>query len=325
MKTVLLAAALVAAVLCMSTMSAEAHYDGYFDGVIDVFDYDVTEYSTFDLVRMTVQIENLQRGASIDWLRLATDDGSVFSHATYGDVRGRGAEVSVDDCTSNERDPHIPANGVANMTACFMVNSGFGDDPSGLMVDFDYHSHCTDCGSRLFEEKWWHEAKQIVPFHEESAYCFVDNPGYCNANNIQNVDDTPEPLPPEPEPEHTPEPATLLYTIYHNQTGILTLVLNQLVVASNPDRILLIHDIDAFLDDNDAAPNLDDAELNTADGKRQSAILAFTLSDAMRLQVIQSLRDHGDLVLMIETRAVYAAEGFIPVEPILVPDITVVR
>ena len=117
--------------------------------------------------------------------------------------------------------------------------------------------------------------------------------------------------------------------MYHNNTGILVLVFDQLVVASNPDRIHPIHDIDAFVESG-AAPDLGDVELNTVDGKRQSAIPAFTLSGAMRLDVTESIRTHGDLALLIDTRAVYAAEGFVDITipdrtPILVPDITVVR
>lgn len=330
LKTVQLAMVAVGAAALMygGAESAEADYDGYFDGVIDVFDYDVTEYADFDLVRMTVQIENLQRYAAIDWLALFTDDGSGFSHVAYADVRGKGGDVSVDDCVSHGRAPNIPTNGVANMTACFMVNSGFGYDPSALSVGFDNHYHCyTWSDGSCKRDGYYHVSRQIVPFHEESAHCFVDNPGYCNANNIQRIDSTPTPEPEPPAPE--PEPAALLYTIYHNQTGVLTLVFDQLVVASNPDRIHLIHDIDAFIEDG-TAPDLGNAELNTVDNKRQSAVLAFKLSDVMRLEVMESLRTHGDLALLIDTRAVYAAEGFVDItrpdnSPLLVLDIIVVR
>ena len=214
--------------------SAEAHNFAYFNGVIDVVSYDIAEYADFDLVRMTVQIENLQSGGSVYELVLAIDDGSVVSHVPYGDVRGRGAEVSVDDCASHGRAPHIPASGVANVTACFMVNSGFGADPSSLRVDFGTH---TDCGNTCswHQPTWTPHAAfgQVVPFHKESVYCFVDHSGYCNANNIQHIDGTAAPEPElEPEPElPEPEPAILLHTIYHNQTGVLTLVFDQLVVA----------------------------------------------------------------------------------------------
>ena len=65
------------------------------------------------------------------------------------------------------------------------------------------------------------------------------------------------------------------------------------------------------------------------DGKRQSAILSFVLPDALRADVAESLRIHGDLALQIGTRAVYAAEGFVditvPDGPILVADILVIR
>ena len=48
------------------------------------------------------------------------------------------------------------------------------------------------------------------------------------------------------------------------------------------------------------------------------------------MEVTRSLREHGDLALWIETRAVYAADGFVDItmpdrSPILVPDVAVVQ
>ena len=73
---------------------------------------------------------------------------------------------------------------------------------------------------------------------------------------------------------------------------------------------------------------LNEAERYTVDNKRQSAVLAFAPPDIMRLEVAESLRTHGDLALLIDTRAAYAAEGFVDItdgSPVLVPDIIVVR
>ena len=146
MKTVLFAVGAAVLICIGGTVTVEAHWP-YFNGVIDVLSYDVTEYANFDLVRMTVQIENLQSGDFPLHLRLAIDDRGAYLHRTYSDVRGMGAEVSVNDCASNGRAPYIPENGVANMTACFMVGSGFGDYPSALNVEFGSHGKHCDSGS----------------------------------------------------------------------------------------------------------------------------------------------------------------------------------
>ena len=211
-----------------------------------------------------------------------------------------------------------------------MVGNGFGDYPSVLNVEFGSHgNHCHDRGNHSCLASGYPQGSfQVVPFHKESVYCFVDNPSYCNANNVQRIDSTAAPEPEPPTPEF--EPATLPYTTYHNKTGVLTLVFDDLVVVHNPDRIHLIRDIDAFIEDEEP-PGLDGVELNTADNKRQSMMLAFTLPDAMRLRLTESLWIHGDPALLIDTYAVYAAEGFVDItgqndnSPILIPNITVVR
>ena len=68
-----------------------------------------------------------------------------------------------------------------------------------------------------------------------------------------------------------------------------------------------------------------DADLATTDDKRRSAVLAFTLPDALRLEITQSLRDHTDLAPHIDARAIYAADGFVDIttltnKPILAAD-----
>ena len=106
------------------------------------------------------------------------------------------------------------------------------------------------------------------------------------------------------------------------------MVFDRPVVAQNPGRIGLIHDIAAYIDDG-TAPGLGDAELSTVDNKRQSAVLAFALSEDMRLDVVESLRTHGDLALLIRSGAVYSADGFADVTAhagaILVDGLMVVR
>ena len=223
-------------------------------------------------------------------------------------------DVSVEDCTAADRLKPILHGHIGEFTICFIVPNGFEAD-----------------GLRFSESSSFNNVDHyhVIPFHDESVYCFVEWADTCNKNNIQPIDGTSAPVPrPEPVPDPEPEPATLLHTIYNNHTGTLTLVFDQLVVAHNLDRIHLIHDIDGFIESGEA-PGLGDAELHTVDNKRQSAVLAFKLSDVMRLEVMESLRTHGDLALLIDTRAIYAAEGFVditrPDNSILVLDIMVLR
>ena len=252
-------------------------------------------------------------------------------------MRARGGDVTTDDCASADRFSSLIPSNVGETTVCFMAGKLF--KPDGLRISHVggidsahpvyYNTDKTRCLSA--DKSNVHEcasAHQVVPFHNDSIYCFDEWFDPCNADNVQRVDGSPAPRPaPEPEPES--EPAELLHTLYDNRTGTLTLVFSQLVVALNPDRIHLVHDIDAFIEDGNA-PNLGDASLGTVDGKRQSSLLAFTLPDALRLEVTQSLREHGDLALWIEPRAVYAADGFVDIimpdrSPILVPDVAVVQ
>ena len=277
--------------------------------VVDIQEYEVTKYTDFDLVRMKVSIENLDVPMSNPLFQLGSD-ALWHPHVEYADVRGKGGDVSVNDCTSKGRFNTIDKGGTGTTNICFMIGKSF--EPEALWVSQS-------------------NSRQVIPFHAESVACFVNMADFCNQNNIQRIDGTPEPPPPSPEPEPMPEPehTTLLHTMYNNHTGTLTLVFDQLVVAHNPGRIHFIHDINAFIEDGEA-PDLGNAELRTVDNKRQSAILAFTLPDLLRLQVMESLRTHGDLAMLIDTRAVYAAEGFVDItrpdnSPILVLDIMVVR
>lgn len=330
LKTVQLAVAAVsaAALMCIGAMPVEAagpftsqytdtdrSHTTYLNSVFDILEYEVTEYTDFDLVRMSLSIENLQDATMADIsLRLGGDISTIYHHDAYADVRARGGDVSVDDCTSNGRFSDIPSGSTDETIACFMIDKTF--KPDALYID-----------GYMSKDSWWYT--QVIPFHAESTFCFVNWYDDCNANNIQRVDDAPAPRPaPEPEPEPSePEPAMLLHTIYNNHTGTLTLVFDQMVVAHNPDRIHLIHDVDAFIESGEA-PGLGGAELHTVDNKRQSAVLAFKLSGTMWLEITESLRTHGDLAVLVDTRAVYAAEGFADVTrgtPVLVPDVMVVR
>ena len=366
MKTVLFATALCAAIASAGgatlTDAHDTHEVNYYNIVIDVSDYERTEYAGFDLVRMNVSVENLagfemvspefHLGGAAQYVDdpLAnpnTDIKSSYMHASYVDVRTRGGSVAVEDCASVDRFSGIPHLSTGDTSLCFMIGKHMV--PDGLLVQHgiahypDHWIYATDlypshhngeCGSDSHgkhERNWYPHSdshicidslkRQVVPFNDDSVYCVDQNFEWCNVDNVQYVDGAPTPPAPE-EPES--ESVELLHALYNNHTGTLTLVFDQPVVARNPDRILMIHDIDAFLEDGDA-PNLGDAELDTADGKRQSAVLAFTLPDAMRQDVAQSLSGHGDMALEFGERAVYLAESFVPMQPMRVSDIMVVR
>ena len=310
-----------------------AEAQSYANIVMDVTESKVTPYTGFDLVQMKLTIENLDSAAMSDagndyvTFVLGGSNGAYWD-VSYSDVRGKGGNVSVEDCTAADRWTTIGPGSTGEANLCFMVGKEFEAD--ALLV---YFYDCTrtwsdgDCRSSKSRQ-------QVIPSHSESAFCFVENSGYCNADNVQPLigQSAPSPAPePEPDPEPTAPPthATLLHTIYQNHTGTLVMVFDRPVIANNPDRIQLIHDIDEFIEDG-AAPDLGDSDLYTVDNKRQSAVLVFALDSGLRLAVTESLRSYTDLALLIDTLAVYSAEDFTDVtekdgSPILVPDIDVVR
>ena len=363
-------------------MVAEAHLSTptYYNIVVDVLDYERTEYTGFDLVKMKLSIENLDTrdvsnpsfvlGGAAQYVDdpVANPDTltkSQYADSTYAEVRGRGGNVSVEECASTDRFNNIPSGGVGETLLCFMIGKAF--EPDGLLVSSWLREH------NHYKYSGWHESQcysaehsrtkdhrhhdnpdlhgsdngwgihntvhacdvyhvQVIPFNAESVFCFDHQFDWCNADNIQPIDGmaVPQPAPePDPEPPAPPAHATLLHTIYQNHTGTLAMVFDRPVIASSPDRIQLIHDIDKFIEDG-RAPHLGDSEPYTVDGKRQSAVLVFALDDALRMAVTESLRSYTDLALLIDTRAIYSAEDFTDIvepdgSPILVPDIVVVR
>ena len=266
----------------------------------------------------------------------------------------------MEECTSVDRFNAIPHAMTGETSLCFMIGKDFV--PDGLRVshtvstpdhyvysarDGDYwfnaahrhhighcasidhgtHHHSYNSGIRNTHDCYDSHYNQVIPFHDDSIFCFDLNFERCNTDNIQYIDGV-STTAPEPGPTQPLSGAALLHTIYNNHTGALTLVFDSMVIASNPDRIQLIHDIDVFLEDTDSAPDLGDSELHTVDNKRQSMILAFALDGEIRAAVAESLRMHGDLALVIGERAVYSSDGFVDVtdgSPLLVTDILVVR
>lgn len=351
----------------------EAHYGGtYYDIVVDVTEYERTAYNGFDLVRMKLSIENLAGytmespafllGGHPEYQDDPADNPdtavqSEYGMVTYAEVRGRGGDVSVQDCSAVDRWSDIPDGGTGEALLCFMVGKAFqpdglaighhtgdgrshvqrdDDEPLGVACGHDPHPGWTDLPRESSWVDGWHygwayetcnQAIQVIPFHDESVYCFDHNFELCNADNVQPIDGAPVSQPaPDPEP---PLHATLLHTAYYNHTGTLVLAFDRAVIPGNPDRIYLIHDVDAFLG-NGTAPDLGGSKLYTVDGKRQSTILAFALDGALRMEVTESLRGDGYLGVLIDTRAIYAAEDFTDITKrdgtqMLVPDIVVVR
>jgi hypothetical protein len=193
-----------------------------------------------------------------------------------------------------------------------------------------YHDQEWDglCTKRYHEHHNCVVKYQVIPISEESEYCFDTHASHCDAGNILYIaTDSAYKSSPKMEPADPPTNAVLLYTMYNDHAGSLTLVFDRAVIANNLDRIHLIHNIDTYLEDG-TAPSMGGAELHTVDNKRQSVVLVFALPDGLRLAVTESLRTHGDLALLIDTRAIYSAKGHVDVtgdEPTLVPDIMVVR
>ena len=336
---------------------AEAHTPPalYYNVIADVLEYERTEYAGFDLVQIRLSVENLadipmetpefRLGGPPEYEDDPVDNPDTpiryeYGDSTYADVRARGGSVLVEECASVDRfSPTVPG-GTVETSLCFMIGKDF--QPDGLLIGHnivDPHHHSASLYATFEvcagggEDHTTHQPPcsllvQVIPFHAESDYCFDRNFDWCNADNVQPIDGRAVPAPStEPEPVEPPTSATLLHAMYNNHTGTLTLVFDSMVVASNPDRVLLIHDIDAYIDDG-ASPDLGDSEMYTVDNKRQSAVLAFALDDTLRLAVTESLRSHGDLVLYIETGAIYAADGFVDItdgSPVWVPDVMVVR
>ena len=349
-RTALLGLA-VAALAAGVPAATEAHYENahqYLEVTMDVLDYEVREYDEFNLVRVELQIDN--QGEFDVWdarfyLGGTSDADDPFStgsefNSTSGAAIRDTHDIDASDSDCAESLPNLVAGTSGRISACYVVGKTF--EPDGLRL-FQHNTH-PDSPSHTPPYDPYHDGgyvslldpshcvhidhshpcsghTRVIPFHSDSSYCALYG-SYCDADNVQDVGAIPEP--------ESPAPAALLYALYNNNTGTLTLVFDRLVVAQNPDRIGLIHDIEAYIDKG-MASDLGDAELSTVDNKRQSQILAFALDEDLRLEVAESLRMHGDLALVVQSGAVYSAEGFADITghadagAILVGDLTVIR
>ena len=108
------------------------------------------------------------------------------------------------------------------------------------------------------------------------------------------------------------------------------LIFDRTVVINNPVRVSLLQDISTHRE-NGAISSLEDAKISTVDNEHQSTILAFELPSELRQQMAESLRTHSDWGLLIDSGAIFTAEGCTDVTAhldtgsILVTDLTIVR
>ena len=133
----------------------------------------------------------------------------------------------------------------------------------------------------------------------------------------------------DPDVPSTAEVA-LLYALYNNNTGTLTLIFDQPVIVRDPSSITLIPDTSTFLDDYTSI-NLNDVKIDTLGNKDQSYILAFTLPNTQRLFVSELLSPHSSMILVINQSAIYTAKNSVDItkandnSPLFVTNIVVVR
>lgn len=317
-------AAFVAAIAAAGT--AEAHDGGYLHVVVDVTDYQRTPYVGHDLIQVDLTVENVWFFNMTRMGFVLGDGDSIYGESSYGVVRARGGDLQEGDCPNDTLWSSLKlAPGETGRTQlCFMVDPSF--EPDGILVfDWSTHAQMSGDGQGIYffcEHQVTHDAPpdefghlcpaQVIPFDDESGYC-GKYPDICNVNNVQRIDGGPEPV-------------SLVHALYLNSTGTLMMVFDGPVVASNPSRIGLVHDLDAFFE-NGTAADLGDAELRTLDGQRRSTVLAFGLPDELRQAVVSP----DDLVLVVNPRAIYASEGFADFtrsngyDPVLVSDVAVVR
>ena len=184
------------------------------DAVITVIDYQRSEYGHNSLIQITAQITNHEDivltepnhqsnyrdgeiliflGGTMPPPSKGTEYRNSFG---YGDrsaqwLRGSGADVSAQDCTSEGYWTDIRPTETGVEKLCFWVPHNF--TPDGLFVaTYDVlHGQVTPNLDDVVIRA------QIIPFTVDSAYC-NDHPNICNVRGLQNIDsDTyTEPRPP---------------------------------------------------------------------------------------------------------------------------------
>ena len=132
------------------------------------------------------------------------------------------------------------------------------------------------------------------------------------------------------DPEASSLEVALLYALYNNNVGTLTLIFDHPVIVRDPSSIALIPDTGTFLDEH-ASINLNDVKIDTLGNKDQSHALAFTLPNTQRLSVSELLSPHSSMILVINQSAIYTAKDLVDItktndnSPLFITNIVVVR
>ena len=192
------------------------------DAVIEVTDYQRTEYGDNSLIQITARITN-QEGIIIIEPNHQNNykDGEVlvflggtmpppskgteyrnsfgFGDRSYQWLRANGADVSVQDCTSEGYWTDIKPAETGVERLCFWVPSNF--TPDGLfMAIYDVldGETTTDLSNVIIRA-------QIIPFTASSAYC-SDHPDICNVGGLQIIDSGTYTDPHPPHISYRPDP-----------------------------------------------------------------------------------------------------------------------
>ena len=340
MNPAYIVAIVVAGALAATGMLAEAHKSQeddpfYLPLEVHVAEYNRTGYADFDLVRISLDITNEDyTSLNHPTFMLGGDSTATPGNSTglpkaeYGPVSAEhvwnlNITVSPNDCTVDDQWGDIPASSTGSVPLCFVVEKSFR--PNGLMVGGesghrDENGLCFSSGSGYYYQRahyntgWPVCAMYVVPFQDDSTYCDRYSK-YCDRDNVQRIpewvmEEASAEAPQAPEATDEPEasaesaPATLQYAIYYNGSAIL--VFDQPVRVANQSEIGLVGDISMY-QQNGSYVGLGEADVATADNKRQSQVLAFSLDNRTQAYVAASLEEYSELYVIVEAGAVKTA------------------
>ena len=268
------------------------------DAIIEVTDYQRTEYGDNSLIQMTARITNQE-----DIVIMGPNhqnnyrDGEVlvflggtmpppskgteyrnsfgFGDKSYQWLRANGADVSEKDCTSEGGWSDIKPAETGVERLCFWVPSNF--TPDGLFVavyDVLDGEMTTDLYDVIIRA-------QIVPFTIDSAYC-SDHTDICNTDGLQNIaSDTNT----DPHPPYVTyvDPALIARTSQLNATepsglptnGIHTLSQSGIAAASiDFDSPIKFHNFAVTLSCNNNPVDITDMAVVVADWQERFAFFA---------------------------------------------------
>ena len=299
-----------------------------------VAEYNRTGYADFDLVRISLDVTNEDYASLNHPTFMLGGDSTVtpgnstgLPKAEYGPVSAEhvwslNMTVSPNDCTVDGQWSDIPASSTGSVLLCFLVEKSFR--PNGLLVGGEsghivtesgdcYSSGYTDYPRRAhYNTEWPVCAMHVVPFQNDSTYCERYSK-YCDRDNVQRipewiVEEIPVEAPGEAyqatEAPDEPETPALQYAIYHN--GSVILVFDQPVRVANQSNIVLAGDISLY-PQNGSYADLGVADVATADNKRQSQVLAFSLDNRTQAYVATSLEEYSELYVIVEAGSIKTA------------------